>query len=97
MGALFTYDMVHIYECGFVGECDCNAKFLACMCEISCEAFVCVFVCVQDYPSIGQVLFQMETFDVSVIFAVRDTHQNTYEVRDFEEGGSIRFISMPVY
>ena len=75
MGALFTYDMVHVYGCGFVY----------------------VFVCVQDYPSIGQVLFQMEIFDVSVIFAVRDTHQNTYEVRDFEEGGSIRFISIPVY
>ena len=58
-----------------------QSSLLVAICEILCETFVCVFVCVQDYPSIGQVLFQMETFDVSVIFAVRDTHQNTYEVR----------------
>ena len=51
------------------------------VCVKFCVRHLYVSLCVQDYPSIGQVLFQMETFDVSIIFAVEEKHQNTYEVK----------------
>ena len=38
-------------------------------------------MCVQDYPSVGQIAQMLDEKEVSVIFAVTNDRLNTYRVR----------------